>query len=82
VGKVNCVQQSIDWCLPPLDRITIIIVSVLFNCAINKNVDISLIFFTADKPRNFNLISSREVTNEGTIFSQVLNITGGEQMFW
>jgi hypothetical protein len=66
-----------------LAQSSVLYIALIFtSLSINKNVDISLIFFTADKPRNFNLISSREVTNEGTIFSQVLNITGGEQMFW
>jgi hypothetical protein len=66
-----------------LAQSSVLYIALIFTSfSINKNVDISLIFFTADKPRNFNLISSREVTNEGTIFSQVLNITGGEQMFW
>jgi hypothetical protein len=66
-----------------LAQSSVLYIALIFTSLfINKNVDISLIFFTADKPRNFNLISSREVTNEGTIFSQVLNNTGGEQMFW
>jgi hypothetical protein len=66
-----------------LAQSSVLYIALIFtSLSINKNVDISLIFFTADKPRNFNLISSREVTNEGTIFSQVLNNTGGEQMFW
>ena len=60
-----------------LAQSSVLYIALIFtSLSINKNVDISLIFFTADKPRNFNLISSREVTNE------VLNNTGGEQMFW